>query len=147
MFRHCREKLGALQILRNHGRRGKTCNLDFCLPEARKGPLNHLVCGACLILASGRDRWSDGPKFGGCWHQRDVGHYRLDAVRGHLFEKLRDLERAKFGATYTFLNQYATITPDGVRHDQPSGRLDFTGAWTVFDHESAAGSALSSTTN
>jgi porin len=46
----------------------------------------------------------------------------------------------KFGATYTFLNQYATITPDGVRHDQPSGRLDFTGAWSVYDHESTAGS-------
>ena len=48
--------------------------------------------------------------------------------------------RLKFGATYTLLNQYATITPDGVRHDQPSGRLDFTGAWTVYDHESTAGS-------
>src|SRR5580698_1949940 len=46
----------------------------------------------------------------------------------------------KFGATYTFLNQYATIAPDGVRHDQPSGRLDFTGAWGVYDHESTAGS-------
>ena len=48
--------------------------------------------------------------------------------------------RLKFGATYTVLNQYATITPDGVRHDQPSGRLDFTGAWTVYDHENTAGS-------
>jgi porin len=46
----------------------------------------------------------------------------------------------KFGATYTFLNQYATSTPDGVRHDQPSGRLDFTGAWSVYDHETTAGS-------
>lgn len=46
----------------------------------------------------------------------------------------------KFGATYTFLNQYATLTPDGVRHDQPSGRLDFTGAWSVYDHETTAGS-------
>jgi porin len=46
----------------------------------------------------------------------------------------------KFGATYTFLNQYATVAPDGVRHDQPSGRLDFTGAWAVYDHESTAGS-------
>ena len=46
----------------------------------------------------------------------------------------------KFGATYTFLNQYATITPNGVRHDQPSGRLDFTGAWSVYDHENTAGS-------
>ena len=25
--------------------------------------------------------------------------------------------RLKFGATYTFLNQYATSTPDGVRHE------------------------------
>src|ERR1700735_1637709 len=48
--------------------------------------------------------------------------------------------RLKFGATYTLLNQYAAITPDGVRHDQPSGRLDFTGAWSVYDHESTAGS-------
>ena len=46
----------------------------------------------------------------------------------------------KFGATYTFLNQYATTTPEGVRHDQPSGRLDFTGAWAVYDHEATAGS-------
>lgn len=48
--------------------------------------------------------------------------------------------RLKFGATYTFLNQYATIAPDGVRHDQLSGRLDFTGAWSVYDHEGTAGS-------
>jgi porin len=48
--------------------------------------------------------------------------------------------RLKFGATYTVLNQYAAVTPDGVRHDQPSGRLDFTGAWAVYDHESTAGS-------
>src|SRR6201996_8025501 len=48
--------------------------------------------------------------------------------------------RLKFGATYTFLNQYATITPDGVRHNQLSGRLDFTGAWAVYEHGSTAGS-------
>jgi porin len=48
--------------------------------------------------------------------------------------------RLKFGATYTFLNQYATVAPDGVRHDQPSGRLDFTGAWSVYEHKSTAGS-------
>lgn len=48
--------------------------------------------------------------------------------------------RLKFGATYTFLSQYATSTPDGVRHDQLSGRLDFTGAWAVYDHERTAGS-------
>lgn len=48
--------------------------------------------------------------------------------------------RLKFGATYTFLNQYATSLPHGARHDQVSGRLDFTGAWTIYDHESTAGS-------
>ena len=48
--------------------------------------------------------------------------------------------RLKFGATYTFLNQYATITPDGVRHNQLSGRMDFTGAWAVYEHGSTAGS-------
>ena len=49
--------------------------------------------------------------------------------------------RLKFGATYTFLNQYATITPDGVpRHNQFSGRFDFTGAWAAYEHGSTAGS-------
>jgi porin len=60
----------------------------------------------------------------------------IDMLVDHSIHSLR----LKFGATYTFLNQYATITPEGVRHDQPSGRLDFTGAWTVYDHESTAGS-------
>lgn len=49
--------------------------------------------------------------------------------------------RFKFGATYTFLNQYATIAPDSVpRHNQFSGRLDFTGAWNAYEHGSTAGS-------
>ena len=49
--------------------------------------------------------------------------------------------RFKFGATYTFLNQYATVTPpDSVRHNQFSGRLDFTGAWAAYEHGSTAGS-------
>lgn len=48
--------------------------------------------------------------------------------------------RLKFGATYTFLNQYATVTPEKVRHNQLSGRLDFTAAWTAYDHGSSAGS-------
>jgi porin len=47
----------------------------------------------------------------------------------------------KFGATYTFLNQYATNTPQGsVRHNQFSGRLDFTAAWSAYDNGSSAGS-------
>jgi len=60
----------------------------------------------------------------------------VDALLDHSIHSLR----LKFGATYTFLNQYATSTPDGVRHNQLSGRLDFTGAWAVYDHESNAGS-------
>jgi porin len=44
-----------------------------------------------------------------------------------------------FGATYTFLNQYATATPDTVRHDQLSGRLDVNGNWAIYSSESTAG--------
>jgi porin len=49
--------------------------------------------------------------------------------------------RLRFGATYTFLNQYATVVPDtATRHDQLSGRLDFTGNWAVYERGSTAGS-------
>jgi porin len=62
----------------------------------------------------------------------------------HPIDKVVDLTihslHLKFGATYTLLTQYATVAPDGVRHDQSSGRLDFTGAWSVYDHETTAGS-------
>src|SRR5580692_10634033 len=34
-----------------------------------------------------------------------------------LADKSAQSLRLKFGATYTFLNQYATITPDSVRHN------------------------------
>jgi porin len=57
-----------------------------------------------------------------------------------LTDRLAQSTRLKFGATYTFLNQYATITPDATRHNQFSGRLDFTGAWAAYDHGSSAGS-------
>jgi len=60
----------------------------------------------------------------------------VDALVDHSVQSVR----LKFGATYTFLSQYATVAPDGVRHDQTSGRLDFTGAWSVYDHEATAGS-------
>jgi porin len=59
------------------------------------------------------------------------------------FEKLTDQinksAHLKIGETYTFVSQYATITPDGVRHAQTSGRADFTGALKVYDHGSTAG--------
>jgi porin len=58
-----------------------------------------------------------------------------------LSDRLAQYARLKFGATYTFLNQYATIVPEGTpRHNQLGGRLDFTGAWTAYDHGSSAGS-------
>jgi porin len=53
---------------------------------------------------------------------------------------LNPSHRFKFGATYTFLNQYATVVPEDVRHNQFSGRLDFTGAWAAYHHGSTAGS-------
>jgi porin len=55
-------------------------------------------------------------------------------------DRIAQSTRLRFGATYTFLNQYATITPDATRHNQFSGRLDFTGAWSAYDHGSSAGS-------
>ena len=59
----------------------------------------------------------------------------------NLADRLAQSARLKFGATYTFLNQYATIVQDGVeRHNQLSGRLDFTGAWSVYEHGGSAGS-------
>jgi porin len=60
----------------------------------------------------------------------------IDMLVDHSIESIH----LKFGGTYTFLNQYATATPEGVRHDQPSGRLDFNGAWRVYQGESTAGS-------
>jgi porin len=59
------------------------------------------------------------------------------------FEKLTDRinqsARLKIGETYTFVSQYATATQNGARHDQTSGRADFTAAWKFYDHESNAG--------
>jgi porin len=52
--------------------------------------------------------------------------------------QLRD--RIEFGATYTFLEQYATATPNFARHGQASGRLDFTGVWRAYSREGSAGS-------
>jgi porin len=49
-------------------------------------------------------------------------------------------ERRKFGATYTFLGEYATTVPGAIRHDQVGGRLDFTGVWKVYERGNTAGS-------
>lgn len=57
-----------------------------------------------------------------------------------LVKEVHGTERAKFGATYTFLGEYATSVPDAFRHEQVSGRLDFTGAWKAYDRGGSAGS-------
>jgi len=56
-----------------------------------------------------------------------------------LTDRINQSAKLKIGATYTFLSQYATATPNGIRHDQTSGRADFTAAWKVYDHESTSG--------
>jgi porin len=56
-----------------------------------------------------------------------------------LTDRINESAKLKIGATYTFLSQYATATPGGVRHDQTSGRADFTAAWKVYDRESTSG--------
>jgi porin len=59
------------------------------------------------------------------------------------FERLTDWinksAQLKIGETYTFVSQYATATPDGVRHDQTTGRGDFTAAWKFYDRGSNSG--------
>lgn len=57
-----------------------------------------------------------------------------------LTDKAAQSARLKLGATYTFLNQYATVTPETVRHNQLSGRFDFTGAWNAYQSQDSAGS-------
>ncbi|WP_353069167.1 carbohydrate porin [Tunturibacter empetritectus] len=53
---------------------------------------------------------------------------------------LEKAARLRLDATYTIINQYATDTPLGVRHNQASGRLDFNGNLAVYDRESTSAS-------
>lgn len=54
--------------------------------------------------------------------------------------QLRRTERLSFAATYTLVNQYATKTPEAVRHDWGTGRFDLAGGWKAYDHGGNAGS-------
>jgi porin len=61
------------------------------------------------------------------------------------FDRMTDLleekTRITLSATYTLLNQYATVAPEGaVRKNQAVGRLDVNGSWPVYASESTAGS-------
>ena len=53
---------------------------------------------------------------------------------------LQHTERLSFSATYTLLNQYATTTPTGVRHNWATGRFDLVGGWKAYDTGHTAGS-------
>jgi porin len=53
---------------------------------------------------------------------------------------LRKTERLSFAASYTVVNQYATATPAGVRHNSATGRFDLAGGWKAYDHGGNAGS-------
>ncbi len=54
--------------------------------------------------------------------------------------ELRKTERLSFGATYTVVNQYATVTPEGIRHNWGTGRFDLVGGWKAYDHGGSSGS-------
>jgi porin len=53
---------------------------------------------------------------------------------------LRKAAHLTFAATYTIVDQYATETPEGVRHNWATGRFDLAGGWKVYDHGGNAGS-------
>jgi len=70
--------------------------------------------------------------------KRDPFHPILGPVDG-VMDELRKAERLSFAATYTVVNQYATETPDGVRHNWATGRFDLSGGWKAYDHGGNAG--------
>jgi porin len=57
-----------------------------------------------------------------------------------LMNELRRSNRLSVAATYTVVNQYATETPEGVRHNWATGRIDLAGGWKAYDHGGNAGS-------
>jgi porin len=57
----------------------------------------------------------------------------------NLTDRINRSAHLKIGETYTVVSQYATAVPDRVRHEQFSGRADFTAAWKVYDHGGTAG--------
>ena len=54
--------------------------------------------------------------------------------------ELRKADRLSLAATYTVVNQYATSTPEHVRHNSGTGRFDLAGGWKLYDHGGNAGS-------
>jgi porin len=56
-----------------------------------------------------------------------------------MLNDFRRIRRVSFAATYTIVNQYATETPDGVRHSWATARFDLAGGWKAYDHGGNAG--------
>jgi porin len=54
--------------------------------------------------------------------------------------ELRKSERLSIGATYTVVNQYATSTPEGVRHNWATARFDLAAGWKFYNGEGSSGS-------
>lgn len=54
-------------------------------------------------------------------------------------DTLKGTDNISFSASYTLLNQYATATPAGARHNVGGGRFDLVGGWKLYDHETNAG--------
>lgn len=71
--------------------------------------------------------------------ERDLLHPVLSPLDAELKRLARE-QRLSFAATYTLLNQYATVTPESIRHNWGTGRFDLIGGWKVYNGESTAGS-------
>lgn len=71
--------------------------------------------------------------------------FKSDPIRPFLdpadmaLNELRKAKQLSFAATYTLVNQYATVTPEGVRHNWATGRFDLSGGWKAYDHGGNAG--------
>ena len=66
----------------------------------------------------------------------------LHPVLGGLDRELKDLknnDRLSFAASYTLVDQYATATPEGVRHNWGLGRFDLVGGYKAYSTEGRAG--------
>lgn len=67
------------------------------------------------------------------------GVHALMKPAERVLHDLKQTRNISFSASYTLLNQYATKTPDGVRHNVGGGRFDLVGGWKLYDHETNAG--------
>ena len=69
---------------------------------------------------------------------RDIFRVVLTPV-DKTMNQLRKAEGLSFGATYTLIDQYATVAPNGVRKNVGTGRFDLVGGWKAYDHGGSAG--------